>query len=221
MENTATFQSWLHPAWLCVRLDQGFHFSELQSPVTGSAPTLEGWSKPAGMRRWCLQPDLGTAWPRQWPAQRQGHRPGDLQKTPNHAGQARSVVAWLTIKMMRERTPRCARTSGSPGGEDSVGGGLAGKWGTGERRQELPGGFQRGQGPQAGLQLSTLARYSNQEISLRMEGGAVRLAGGTGTSPPPPPAHSKWSLYLVSGSGLLFCQDPGFPAPARSFPFDF
>lgn len=64
-----------------------------------------------------------------------------------------------------------------------------------------------------------LAHYSDQEISPRTGMGGL-LAGGTGTSPPPPPAYGKWSLCLVSGSGLLFCQDPGFPAPARSFPFD-
>lgn len=67
-----------------------------------------------------------------------------------------------------------------------------------------------------------LACYRDQEISSRMGGGRV-LAGRTGTSQPTPlpSAHGKWSLCLVSGSGLLSCQDPGFPAAARSFPFDF
>lgn len=93
--------------------------------------------------------------------------------------------------------------------------------GMGEGRQNLPGGFQAGQGPQAGppqLWHTTVTRKSAP--GWRGGGGGV-LAGGTGTSPPSPPAHGKWSLCSVSGSGLLSCQDPGFPAPARSFPLDF
>lgn len=53
-------------------------------------------------------------------------------------------------------------------------------------------------------------------------GGTLYWQEGQGLPRPPlASAHGKWSLCLVSGSGLLFCKNPGFPAPARSFPFDF
>lgn len=108
--------------------------------------------------------------------------------------------------------PRCARTSGSPEREGR-GGGLVGKEGLG-RKQKLPRGFQTGQGPQAAA--SALAGHRNQEIGCRGWGGGAGRRDRD--SPRPPPAHGKWSLCLVSGSGLLSCQDPGFPALSQKLP---
>lgn len=66
---------------------------------------------------------------------------------------------------------------------------------------------------------SALARFSHQEISPGWGGGRC-WQEGQGLPQPLPWALGKWSLCSVSGSGLLSCQDPGFPALARSFPFD-
>lgn len=96
--------------------------------------------------------------------------------------------------------PRCVKTSGNPrlkGTND------------GRRRQR-----QRVRGLQA------VDRVCYQEISLRMGMGG-NYWQNTGISLPLPQANAKWSLCSVSGCGLLSCQDPGFPAPARSFPSDF
>lgn len=161
----------------------------------------------------CSQRGPPPAWPRQWAAQRQGHRLGEFQKSTEPLR-----PSWVCSDLDQgdERTPRCARTSGSSERE-GLGRGMVGKWarGRGAARNCLVVSRQDKDHELGRLSSGMLQRPGNQ----LQDGGGGCWQEGQGLPQPPSlqpmvNGHCVWFPAVASSPARTLV----FLPPARSFP---